>query len=220
VTFSALCDEHAITIDTRYDTALPVLLDTGHARQAVNNLIANAIDAMPDGGTLSVATVPERLHDVTFVAIRVSDTGTGIPQDQLQYVFEPFYTTKEIGRGTGLGLSISRKIIEEHGGFITAVNGNGNGKGNGNSNGKGLTASLYFPYQSKEDLCKTPCWEFMKCGRNLGKEQKCPAYPHFGRVCWVVGGTYCEGRVQGTFAQKCEDCRKCPFLKHVVAGKL
>lgn len=210
VSFSALCDEHAITIDERLEADLPVLIDTGQARQAVNNLIANAIDAMPGGGDLLVTTAMEERHGANFAVVHISDTGSGIPEGQLQVVFEPFFTTKEIGRGTGLGLAISRKVMEEHGGYIGAEN----------RKGGGLTASLYFPYQSNEELCKTPCWEFMKCERNAGREQKCPVYPHFGRVCWVVGGTYCEGRVQGTFAQKCEDCKKCSFYQKVLSGEI
>jgi len=63
---------------------------------------------------------------------------------------------------------------------------------------------------------KYNCWEFMKCGRDVDSEMKCPAYPDFGRVCWVVAGTFCEGKIQGTFAQKCEDCRKCDFFQHVL----
>ncbi len=210
LTFSALCEEHDIKIDERYGTDLPVLVDICQAGQAVKNLISNAIDAMTNGGILSVTTASERFHEVSFVAVHISDTGPGIPADQLPFIFEPFHTTKEIGRGTGLGLSISRKIIEEHGGFITAEN----------RRIGGLRASLYFPYQSEEDLCKVSCWEFMECERNTGKEIKCPAYPYFGRACWVVGGTFCEGKIQGTFAQKCEDCRKCEFYEKVVSGEI
>jgi signal transduction histidine kinase len=210
LTFSALCDEHDIKIDARYGTDLPVLVDKGQAAQAAKNLISNAIDVMPNGGVLTITTAAEKLHDVTFVAAHISDTGPGIPVERLPLIFEPFHTTKEIGRGTGLGLSISRKIIEEHGGFITAEN----------RRTGGLRASLFFPYQSDEDLCKVPCWEFMRCERHTGKEMKCPAYPHFGRVCWVVGGTFCEGKIHGTFAQKCADCRKCEFYEKVVSGKI
>ncbi len=210
VTFSALCEEHGITIDTRCEAELPVLIDRGQAAQAIKNLISNAIDVMLGGGVLLVTTTPEKLHEAPFVALHISDTGPGIPTAQLPLIFEPFHTTKEIGRGTGLGLSISRKIIEEHGGFIKAEN----------RKIGGLRASLYFPYQSEEDLCKIPCWEFMGCERNIGKEMVCPAYPHFGRVCWVVGGTFCEGKIQGTFAQKCHDCRSCGFYKKVVAGAI
>ena len=204
-TFSDICAEHSIKIVVNFGTDLSVLIDKGQIRQAVNNLITNAIDSMPDGGTLIVNTVEEELNNLIYVAIHISDTGIGIPEDRLPLIFEPFYTTKEIGHGTGLGLSISRKIIEEHGGFIKAENST-----------RGVTVSLYFPYQSNEELLKTPCWEFMKCGRDVDKEIKCPAYPNFGRTCWVVAGTFCEGKVQGTFAQKCEDCRKCDFYKKVV----
>jgi signal transduction histidine kinase len=203
--FAAICKDHSIRVEVEFGTDLPVLMDAEQTRQAVNNLISNAIDAMPDGGTLRVRTVAEELHDINYVAIHISDTGPGIDNDQLPFIFEPFHTTKEIGHGTGLGLSISRKIIEEHGGFIKAEN-----RAQG-----GVTVSLYFPYQNEEELTKTPCWEFMKCGRDVDKEAICPAYPNFGRVCWVVGGTFCEGKIQGTFAQKCEDCTKCEFYKKV-----
>ncbi|MCK4910119.1 MAG: HAMP domain-containing protein [Thermodesulfovibrionales bacterium] len=204
--FDEMCKENSIRIEKDLGTDLPVIMDAEQVRQAVNNLISNALDAMPEGGTLSVSTSAEEINDVTFVAVHVSDTGPGIPEAELPIIFEPFHTTKMIGHGTGLGLSISRKIMEEHGGFINAAN-----RVEG-----GLTVSLYFPYQSDEDMAGTKCWEFMGCGRDTGKEAKCPAYPNFGRVCWVVAGTFCEGRVQGTFAQKYEDCRKCAFYNKKV----
>lgn len=205
-TFSEICEEQSIKVETDFGTNLPVLIDRDQIRQAANNLISNAIDAMPDGGTLTVVTRAKELNYITYVAIHVSDTGPGIPEDKLPLIFDPFYTTKKIGKGTGLGLSISRKIIEEHGGFIKAEN-----RPEG-----GLTTSLYFPYQSKEDLARVPCWAYKKCGRDVDTEMKCPAYPNFGRVCWVVAGTFCEGKVQGTFAQKYEDCRKCDFYRKVL----
>jgi signal transduction histidine kinase len=205
-TFTELCDDNSIKIDEYYETDLVVLIDKGQIRQAVNNLISNAIDAMPDGGKLTIRTSAEEKNNVKYVAVQISDTGPGISEEELLLIFEPFHTTKEIGHGTGLGLSISRKIIEEHGGFIWAAN---------NSEG-GLTVSLNFPYQGEEDRLMTPCWEFMKCGRDVDKELKCPAYPNFGRACWVVAGTYCEGKVQGTFAQKYADCRKCEFYNMVL----
>jgi hypothetical protein len=143
----------------------------------------------------------EKVNRLKYVSLHVSDTGPGIPDDKLALVFEPFHTTKIIGSGTGLGLSITRKSIEEHGGFIRARN----------NVGVGITFSLYFPYQSNEDLIRTPCWEYMKCRREVNSELKCPAYPNFGRACWAVAGTFCEGKVQGTFAQKYQDCKKCEF---------
>jgi two-component system NtrC family sensor kinase len=203
--FSEFCKEQSIKVEADFKTALPVLIDRDQIRQAINNLVSNAVDAMPEGGTISLRTEEECLNNITYVAVHVSDAGPGIPEDKLPLIFEPFYTTKKIGHGTGLGLSISRKIIEEHGGFIAARN-----RAEG-----GLVISLYLPYQSDEDLARAPCWEYMKCGRDTGSELKCPAYPHFGRVCWAVAGTFCEGKAQGTFAQKYEDCKKCEFYQKV-----
>jgi len=203
--FSDMCEESSIRIETDFGTELSALIDRQQIRQAITNLIANAMDAMPKGGLLNIFTGAEEMNDITYVAVHISDTGPGVPEDDLDLIFEPFHTTKEIGHGTGLGLSISRKIIEEHGGLIKAENGPEGG----------LRVSLYFPYQGEEDLAKTPCWEYMKCGRDKDTAIKCPAYPHFGRKCWVVAGTFCEGKVQGTFAQKHEDCRKCEFYRCV-----
>ncbi|MFO7766538.1 MAG: ATP-binding protein [Pelovirga sp.] len=89
-----------------------VMLDTDRLKQVVLNLVNNALDAMPQGGTLRVSA--EQLED--HILITVVDTGEGISSDQLPLVFEPFYTTK--GQGTGLGLSICYNIISEHGGDI------------------------------------------------------------------------------------------------------
>jgi signal transduction histidine kinase len=204
-TFTELCAEHAIEVVTEFSTDFLILIDKTHIRQSIDNLLSNAIDAMPQGGTLTISTIAEEVNKIKYVSLHVSDTGPGIPDDKLPLVFEPFHTTKIIGYGTGLGLSITRKCVEEHGGFIRAKN----------NMRAGITFSLYFPYQSDEDLIKTPCWEHMKCGREVNSEVKCPAYPNFGRACWVVAGTFCEGRVQGTFAQKFEDCKKCEFYQKV-----
>jgi two-component system NtrC family sensor kinase len=202
-TFSELCAEHAVRIVLDFASDLPILIDKVHVRQGMDNIVSNAIDAMPDGGILAVSTGVEEVNNLVYVAVHVADTGTGIPDDKLALVFEPFHTTKVIGHGTGLGLSITKKIIEEHGGFIRAKN----------NLESGITFSLYFPYQSDKDLLSVPCWEFMQCKRDMNNEVKCPAYPNFGRVCWVVAGTFCEGKVQGTFAQKYQNCRKCDFFK-------
>ncbi|MGE5893440.1 MAG: ATP-binding protein [bacterium] len=201
-----VCDEQSIEMRVEIEENLPpVLIDKSQAIQALSNLISNAVDAMRSG-VLTIAAGKEELNDVVYVFVKVSDTGPGIPGDKLSLIFEPFFTTKEIGHGTGLGLSITRKIMEEHGGFIRAES----------EPGKGSVFSLYFPYQSEGESSKIPCWEFMKCGRNRDATEKCPAYPHFGRICWVVAGTFCEGKVQGTFAQKCEDCKKCEFHQKVM----
>ncbi len=88
--------------------------------------------------------------------------------------------------------------------------------------GKGTSFKMYFPYQSKENENKIKCWEFNKCGVEKAEGavgMRCPAYPHYGRICWVVAGTFCGKRVSGAIAQKLGDCRKCGFYKGVAMRK-
>jgi hypothetical protein len=86
-------------------------------QQVFLNLFLNARDAMPRGGWLTIATRLSETGDAATVEI--SDTGAGIPPDQLSRIYDPFFTTKEFGKGTGLGLSITYGIVQEHGGTIT-----------------------------------------------------------------------------------------------------
>jgi two-component system, NtrC family, sensor kinase len=85
-------------------------------QQVFLNLFLNARDAMPRGGWLTIAT---SLRDDGMATVEVSDTGSGIPPDYLSRIYDPFFTTKDIGKGTGLGLSITYGIVQEHGGTIT-----------------------------------------------------------------------------------------------------
>jgi two-component system NtrC family sensor kinase len=106
-----------IKLECRVEPNLPPLYgDQELLKQVFLNLIINAIDAMPNGGVLSVDVAKE--SKTGFVAIQVSDTGCGIPKHILDSVFNPFFTTKPTGKGTGLGLAVSRGIIEKHGGDI------------------------------------------------------------------------------------------------------
>jgi two-component system NtrC family sensor kinase len=94
----------------------PVVQGIEHKLQQVFlNLFLNARDAMPKGGWLTIVTRAE----ADGAVIEIGDTGSGIPAEQLSRIYDPFFTTKEIGKGTGLGLSITYGIVQEHGGTIT-----------------------------------------------------------------------------------------------------
>ncbi len=212
-TFSAICREHSINISENLDESLPEnLIDKDKVRQAVNNLISNSIDVMSEGGSLSIKTYMERLNEVDYIVIEVSDTGPGLTQDSINMIFEPFFTTKEIGAGTGLGLSICKKIIDEHNGLIFVDS----------DLGVGTSFKMLFPHQSKDENEKTKCWEFTKCGVERAEGAAhfiCPAYPGFGRVCWSVAGTFCGKKVSGAIAQKIGNCKKCEFYQRVAVRK-
>ncbi len=93
---------------------LPVSGDPGQLQQAVIALATNALDAMGESGVLTIVG----RNDDQKVVVEVSDTGVGIPPENLPKIFEPFFTTKEIGRGTGLGLAVCYGILTEHGGTL------------------------------------------------------------------------------------------------------
>jgi PAS domain S-box-containing protein len=92
-------------------------------QQVFLNLFLNARDAMPKGGWLTIATRAEGERAV----VEVADTGSGIPEEQLSRIYDPFFSTKDIGKGTGLGLSITYGIVQEHGGTITCDSAVGQG---------------------------------------------------------------------------------------------
>ena len=107
-------------------------------RQGFLNLLSNASDAMPQGGTLTLRTRPTSAEDGKPAAlIEVTDTGLGIPAEILQRIMEPFFTTKEEGKGTGLGLAICRRVIQEHHGTIQIAS----------TVGKGTTVRILLPLQ-------------------------------------------------------------------------
>ncbi|QBG48212.1 sensor histidine kinase [Verrucomicrobia bacterium S94] len=126
------CSASNIQIDYALDPDLPDLVaDDGQLRQMVTNLIVNAIQAMPDGGRLHIATA----RDGKQLELTVSDTGCGIEPDVLPSIFDPFFTTKDIDEGTGLGLSVVHGIVTGHGGTIHLTS----------TPGQGTTATVRLP---------------------------------------------------------------------------
>ena len=112
-----------------------VQVDKGQMKQVFLNLFQNAIQAMPDGGGLEITLRFE--PEAEYIELRVTDSGSGIPEFDLRKVFDPFFTTKE--RGTGLGLSIVQRIIEAHKGTIRVKS----------LEGKGTTFTLTLPTSVK-----------------------------------------------------------------------
>jgi two-component system NtrC family sensor kinase len=101
----------------------PIRIDSDQFSQIVLNLCSNAIDAMPQGGVLTVSLD----RNQGMIELRVADTGEGIPPDLRSRIFDPFFTTKGLGKGTGLGLSLVDDIIKNHSGTIEIENAPGPG---------------------------------------------------------------------------------------------
>ncbi|HEX3047710.1 MAG TPA: ATP-binding protein [Bacillota bacterium] len=113
-----------IEIIKEYGTAHPhFTANKNQIQQVILNLCNNAIDAMPDGGCLTIRTK----NNEKQIEINISDTGPGITDEVKKHIFEPFFTTKEVGKGTGLGLSLCYEIIRKHQGVIEVESETGNG---------------------------------------------------------------------------------------------
>ena len=146
----------AIGIMTVVETVLagglwPTMIDASQLENALVNLCVNGRDAMPDGGKLTIETSNADLDDryagetdeVTagqYVLISVTDTGTGMPPEIIERVFEPFYTTKGVGRGTGLGLSQVFGFIKQSNGHVKIYS----------EIGQGTTVKLYLPRAARD----------------------------------------------------------------------
>lgn len=139
-----------IAVDLHFEPSLPaVKADTGMLEQIIMNLAVNARDALPNGGKLLIATQPVSLEinprhpDRTgkFVCLMVSDNGSGMDSATLSRIFEPFFSTKEVGKGSGLGLATVYAIVEQHRGWIEVES----------TMGKGTTFRIFLPV-AKEQL--------------------------------------------------------------------
>lgn len=120
-----------IQLSTQIDTLPMIGLDTGKIERVIQNLMTNAIEAMPKGGQISLKATAT----LDSILVEVSDTGKGISQENLEKIFEPFFTEgKQVG--TGLGLSICKRIVEAHGGIISVKS----------QLGSGTSFSIQFPF--------------------------------------------------------------------------
>lgn len=135
------------------DAILMVLADAGQIEQVLMNLAANARDAMPEGGELTIETGLQQIDDLfiehhgwgkpgNYALISVSDNGCGMDEETRNRIFEPFFTTKEVGKGTGLGMAIVHGIVSQHNGFVYVYS----------ELGKGSVFKIFLPLIDKEKI--------------------------------------------------------------------
>ncbi|RJQ84731.1 MAG: PAS domain-containing sensor histidine kinase [Desulfobacteraceae bacterium] len=137
-----------------------------HVRKVIMNLVANAAEAIEGSGTITISTANRYLDEPLrgyeevkrdeYVVLSVSDNGSGIAPDELERVFEPFFTKKSMGRsGTGLGLAVVWNVMQDHNGYIDIKSGP-----------DGTTFDLYFPITRDEVSCDTQCASIQECKGN------------------------------------------------------
>ena len=134
---------HNISIHQEFDESIPnCQVDSREIKQLFLNLFKNAIEAMPQGGKLRIKThltLKDLPKNEKRVLVEISDTGVGISETEMQYIFRPFYSTKP--KGTGLGLSFCRRVVEEHGGEISVKS----------QVGKGTTFIVTLPIRQEKE---------------------------------------------------------------------
>ncbi|HPL63073.1 MAG TPA: ATP-binding protein [Syntrophales bacterium] len=136
--FDALCAKSCVELRRVIDPDLPeITADRSQILQVVSNLIVNALQAMPDGGLLTLTTS----FDASSVFLEVEDTGVGMSEEVRERLFLPFFTTKDVDQGTGLGLPVVHGIVTSHGGEIRVRS----------EMGKGTCFSVAFPVRRKNN---------------------------------------------------------------------
>jgi signal transduction histidine kinase/CheY-like chemotaxis protein len=160
-----------VQVETSLETRLLNTLGSPvHLSKCVMNLVSNAAEALPDGGKIIITTKNQYIdrpiagyHDVRegdCVVLSVADNGIGIPADDLERIFEPFYTKKVMGRsGTGLGMAVVWGTVKDHSGYINVKS----------AEGKGTTFELYFPVTRKEAVEEEPVKSIEEYKGNGGK---------------------------------------------------
>jgi len=152
-----LLKENVKLVPRLSDDVAPILGDPNQLEQVVMNLVINAADAMPDGGTLVIETQNIELDDAyarthggvtpgSYVMLAVTDTGAGIDPSIMDKIYEPFFTTKPPGQGTGLGLASTYAIVKEAGGHIWVYS----------EPGQGTTFKVYFPWERASKASPSP----------------------------------------------------------------
>ncbi|MHA2027817.1 MAG: hybrid sensor histidine kinase/response regulator [Candidatus Kariarchaeaceae archaeon] len=142
----------SVSVSSSYDNTVgKINIDPVRLEQVVINLMINAVDAMPDGGTLSIKTkrIPifqvkhkGKVNHLPLVEISFTDTGVGMSKEVVGKIFEPFFTTKDPDKGTGLGLTTAYSIIEQSDGFIEVDS----------ELGQGSTLSIYLPIADSKEV--------------------------------------------------------------------
>ncbi len=167
--------ERVISEDVHFTIALDkedsiIMADSGQIDQVLMNIVANARDAMPDGGSLTIETgrtefdaeyMKQQGYGMpgAYAFLSISDSGTGMDEETKCRAFDPFFTTKEVGKGTGLGLAMVYGIIKQHNGFVNCYS----------EPGKGTTFKIYLPLYRASELAKeTNNWTHAPLGKGTG----------------------------------------------------